>query len=193
VTGYQTFLVYQSIRLHFTHGQSYDATRYNFKTSAKESSFNSRKDRFFFERIGRKYQSLDRIVDYFTANFLIGLYWIGDMREENLNDFDKRMDSLSYRFETDLRTLHEECDSFDKICTTSIAFDLLIPHRINFETVTIMDILVDFCNRLRSDLSDPLGMYDEQIQKVLKYKLLLRRRDLPYDKLKNIVKKVFTK
>jgi hypothetical protein len=103
------------------------------------------------------------------------------------------MDSLSYRFETDLRTLHEECDSFDKICTTSIAFDLLIPHRINFETVTIMDILVDFCNRLRSDLSDPLGMYDEQIQKVLKYKLLLRRRDLPYDKLKNIVKKVFTK
>lgn len=193
MTGYQTFLVYQSIRLHFTHGQSYDATRYNFKTSAKESSFNSRKDRFFFERIGRKYQSLDRIVDYFTANFLIGLYWIGDMREENLNDFDKRMDSLSYRFETDLRTLHEECDSFDKICTTSIAFDLLIPHRINFETVTIMDILVDFCNRLRSDLSDPLGMYDEQIQKVLKYKLLLRRRDLPYDKLKNIVKKVFTK
>ena len=193
MTGYRTFLVYQSIRLHFTHGQSYDATRYNFKTSAKESSFNSRKDRFFFERIGRKYQSLDRIVDYFTANFLIGLYWIGDMREENLNDFDKRMDSLSYRFETDLRTLHEECDSFDKICTTSIAFDLLIPHRINFETVAIMDILVDFCNRLRSDLSDPLGMYDEQIQKVLKYKLLLRRRNLPYDKLKNIVKKVFTK
>lgn len=193
MTGYQTFLVYQSIRLHFTHGSSFDATRYNFKTTAKESSFNSRKDRFFFEKIGRKYQTLDRIVDYFTANFLIGLTWIGDMREDNLNDFDKRMDSLTYRFETDLKALHEECDSFDKICTTSIAFDLLIPHRINIETITLIDLLVNFCNRLRSDLSDPLGMYDEQIQKVLKYKLLLRRRDLPYNKLKNIVKKVFTK
>jgi hypothetical protein len=181
VNGYQTYVLYQSLKLHF-HNESYDATRYNFKTSAKESSFSHRKDRFFFERIGGKYKTGDRIIDYFTANFSQGVSWIGDMREENLNQFEK-----------DLNILHDECESFDKICTSSIPLDLLLSDRINIESIILIDLLVNFCNTLRKNLPDPLTMYDEQFQRILKYKLLLRRRNLPYDKLKKTIKKVFTK
>lgn len=192
MNGYQTYVLYQSLKLHF-HNESYDATRYNFKTSAKESSFSHRKDRFFFERIGGKYKTGDRIIDYFTANFSQGVSWIGDMREENLNQFEKRMDSLTYQFEKDLNILHDECDSFDKICTSSIPLDLLLSDRINIESIILIDLLVDFCNTLRKNLPDPLTMYDEQFQRILKYKFLLRRRNLPYEKLNKTIKKVFTK
>ena len=94
------------------------------------------------------------------------------MREENLNQFDKKMDSLTYEFGKNINILHGECDSFD--------------------TVTIIDLLFNFCDTLKKNLHDPLTMYDSQFQKIYKYKLLLRRRNLPYNKLKNTIRKVFT-
>mgnify|MGYP003645109796 CR=1 FL=1 len=191
MNGYQTYLLYQSLKLHFTN-ESYDATRYNFKTSTKESTFRHRKDRFFFQRIGTKYKTGDRIIDYFTSNFTQGVKWVGDMREENLNQFDKKMDSLTYEFGKNINILHGECDSFDKICNSSITLDLLMANTIDIETVTIIDLLVNFCDTLKKNLHDPLTMYDSQFQKIYKYKLLLRRRNLPYNKLKNTIRKVFT-
>jgi hypothetical protein len=103
------------------------------------------------------------------------------------------MESLSYEFEKDLRTLYEQCDSFDRICTTTIPFDCLLAEEISIETITIIDILVNNLRRLKKDIQDPLGVYTEQIEKILKYKLLLSRRNMPTKKLVNIVRKVFTK
>jgi len=192
VNGYTAYQIYLSLKLHFTN-ESYDATKYAFKTSANESAFTRRKDRFFFERIGRKYKETDIVIDYFTANFLAGVKWIGDMKEENYSKYVKRMESLSYGFEKDLNTLYKQCDSFDKICTSTIAFDCLLAEEISIETVAIIDLLVNNLRRLKKDIRDPLGMYTEQIENILKYKLLLSRRNMPTKKLVNTVKKVFTK
>jgi len=192
VNGYTAYQIYLSLKLHFTN-DSYDATKYGFKTSSKESTFSRRKDRFFFERIGRKYKETDVVIDYFTANFLVGVKWIGDMREENYSKYEKRMQSLSYEFEKDLRTLSEQCDSFDQICTTTIPLDCLLADEISAETIAIIDLLVNNLKRLKKDISDPLGMYTEQIENILKYKLLLSRRNIPAEKLAKTVRKVFTK
>lgn len=192
MNGYTAYQIYLSLKLHFTN-DSYDATKYGFKTSSKESTFSRRKDRFFFERIGRKYKETDVVIDYFTANFLVGVKWIGDMREENYSKYEKRMQSLSYEFEKDLRTLSEQCDSFDQICTTTIPLDCLLADEISAETIAIIDLLVNNLKRLKKDISDPLGMYTEQIENILKYKLLLSRRNIPAEKLAKTVRKVFTK
>jgi len=192
VNGYTAYQIYLSLKLHFTN-DSYDATKYGFKTSSKESTFSRRKDRFFFERIGRKYKETDIVIDYFTANFLVGVKWIGDMREENYSKYEKRMQSLSYEFEKDLRTLSEQSDSFDQICTTTIPLDCLLAGEISAETIAIIDLLVNNLKRLKKDISDPLGMYTEQIENILKYKLLLSRRNIPAEKLAKTVRKVFTK
>lgn len=192
MNGYTAYQIYLSLKLHFTN-DSYDATKYGFKTSSKESTFSRRKDRFFFERIGRKYKETDIVIDYFTANFLVGVKWIGDMREENYSKYEKRMQSLSYEFEKDLRTLSEQCDSFDQICTTTIPLDCLLADEISAETIAIIDLLVNNLKRLKKDISDPLGMYTEQIENILKYKLLLSRRNIPAEKLAKTVRKVFTK
>ena len=192
MNGYTAYQIYLSLKLHFTN-DSYDATKYGFKTSSKESTFSRRKDRFFFERIGRKYKETDIVIDYFTANFLVGVKWIGDMREENHSKYEKRMQSLSYEFEKDLRTLSEQSDSFDQICTTTIPLDCLLADEISAETIAIIDLLVNNLKRLKKDISDPLGMYTEQIENILKYKLLLSRRNIPAEKLAKTVRKVFTK
>lgn len=192
MNGYTAYQIYLSLKLHFTN-DSYDATKYGFKTSSKESTFSRRKDRFFFERIGRKYKETDIVIDYFTANFLVGVKWIGDMREENYSKYEKRMQSLSYEFEKDLRTLSEQSDSFDQICTTTIPLDCLLADEISAETIAIIDLLVNNLKRLKKDISDPLGMYTEQIENILKYKLLLSRRNIPAEKLAKTVRKVFTK
>ena len=192
MNGYTAYQIYLSHKLHFTN-DSYDATKYGFKTSSKESTFSRRKDRFFFERIGRKYKETDIVIDYFTANFLVGVKWIGDMREENYSKYEKRMQSLSYEFEKDLRTLSEQSDSFDQICTTTIPLDCLLADEISAETIAIIDLLVNNLKRLKKDISDPLGMYTEQIENILKYKLLLSRRNIPAEKLAKTVRKVFTK
>lgn len=192
MNGYTAYQIYLSLKLHFTK-DSYDATKYGFKTSSNESTFSRRKDRFFFERIGRKYKETDIVIDYFTANFLAGVKWIGDMKEENYSKYVKRMESLSYGFEKDLNTLYEQCDSFDQICTSTILFDSLLAEEISIETIAIIDLLVNNLRRLKKDIRDPLGMYTEQIENILKYKLLLSRRNIPTKKLVNTVRKVFTK
>ena len=192
MNGYTAYQIYLSLKLHFTN-DSCDETKYGFKTSSKESTFSRRKDRFFFERIGRKYKETDIVIDYFTANFLVGVKWIGDMREENYSKYEKRMQSLSYEFEKDLRTLSEQSDSFDQICTTTIPLDCLLADEISAETIAIIDLLVNNLKRLKKDISDPLGMYTEQIENILKYKLLLSRRNIPAEKLAKTVRKVFTK
>ena len=192
MNGYTAYQIYLSLKLHFT-SDSYDATKYGFKTSSNESTFTRRKDRFFFERIARKYKEPEVVIEYFTANFLAGVKWIGDMKEENYSNYVKRMESLSYEFENDLRTLYEQCDSFDRICTSPILFDCLLAEEISIETIAIIDILVNNLRRLKKDIRDPLGVYTEQIEKILKYKLLLSRRNMPTKKLVNTVKKVFTK
>jgi hypothetical protein len=192
VNGFDAYQIYLSLKLHFE-SDSYDATKYHFKTGAKESTFHRRKDRFFFERIASKYKEADILIDYFTANFISEVKWIGDMKEENYTNFQKRMQSLTYSFEQDLRTLHNECDSFDEICTSTLPLDCLLSDSISVESITIIDILVDFLKRLKQDISDPLGVYTDQIENILKYKLLLKRRNIPNEKLIKTIKKVFTK
>ena len=48
--GYQAYQIYQSLKLHFT--TDYDAVKYNYKTSVKQSSFERRRDRLRQEDFG---------------------------------------------------------------------------------------------------------------------------------------------
>ena len=68
---------------HFTN-RKYDFFRYGGKSSATVTSFNKRKDKYWFEKTSRKYSD-DDIVNFLLANFVttdnpIGsLYFFGTM------------------------------------------------------------------------------------------------------------------
>ena len=51
---YESYKLYNALKLHFE-TDSYDAIKYNFKTSIKPQSFFNRKDKYFFAKLAKTY------------------------------------------------------------------------------------------------------------------------------------------
>ena len=62
VTPFETYQSYLSMKSHFTN-RKYDFFRYGGKSRATMSSFNKRKDKYWFEKTSRKYADKN-IVTY---------------------------------------------------------------------------------------------------------------------------------
>ena len=69
------------MKSHFTN-RKYDFFRYGGKSRATMSSFNKRKDKYWFEKTSRKYSD-EQIVDFLLANFVTTdnpkNLWIGEI------------------------------------------------------------------------------------------------------------------
>jgi hypothetical protein len=98
----------------------------------------------------------------------------------------------------DMNLLSDKGYSFDQLCTTSddnttnVFLESLRTDEIHLESVVLVDIMVNFLNRLKSDLSDPLGINKDLIDLLLKYKLIMLQSPLPHNKLKEKVLNTFT-
>ena len=194
--GYQTYQIYQSLKLHFT--SDYDAVKYNYRTAVKRDTFERRRDRYFFEKLSRRFNK-EKLIHYFTSNLIQNpSVWIGDMTDEIYNDYIARYDKLTYMLSQDMNLMSDKGYSFDQLCTTSddnttnVFLESLRSGEIQLESVVLVDIMVNFLNRLKSDLSDPLGINKDLIDLLLKYKLIMLRSPLPHNKLKEKVLNTFT-
>ena len=88
---------------HFTN-RKYDFFRYGGKSSATITSFNKRKDKYWFEKTSRKYSD-DEIINFLLSNFVTTdnpkNLWIGEIinsGERNYSDWMRRQQSISYIF-----------------------------------------------------------------------------------------------
>ena len=195
--GYQTYQIYQSLKLHFT--TDYDAVKYNYRTAVKRDTFERRRDRYFFEKLSRKFNK-EKLIHYFTSNLIQNPgVWIGDMSDQIYNAYIARYDKLTYMLSQDMNLMSDKGYSFDQLCTTSdnnttnAFLESLRSGEIQLESVVLVDIMVNFLNRLKSDLSDPLGINKDSIDLLLKYKLIMLQSPLPHGKLKEKVLNSFTK
>jgi len=196
MNGYQTYQIYQSLKLHFT--SNYDAVKYNFKTAVRQDTFERRRDRYFFEKLSRKYKK-ENLIHYFTSNLIQNpSAWIGDMSEKVYHEYLARYDKLTYMLSQDMKLMAEKSYSFDELCkpstdkSTNPLLEALRTAEIQLESVVLVDIMVNFLNRLKSDLSDPLGINATQIDLLLKYKLIMMQMSLPHTKMKERILNTFT-
>lgn len=196
MNGYQAYQIYQSLKLHFT--TDYDAVKYNYKTAVKRDTFERRRDRYFFEKLSRKF-SKEKLIHYFTANLIQNPnVWVGDMEDAIYNDYIARYDKLTYMITQDMNLMAEKGYTFDQLCSTSDnnstnpLLESLRMNEIHLESVVLVDILVNFLNRLKSDLTDPLGINTDMIDLLLKYKLIMSQNPLPRGKLKEKLLNTFT-
>jgi hypothetical protein len=196
MNGFQTYQIYQSLKLHFT--TDYDAVKYNYKTAVRQDTFERRRDRYFFEKLSRRFNK-EKLIAYFTANLIHDpKVWIGDMTEEIYNDYIARYDKLTYMVTQDMKLMAEKGYSFNDICSTSDnnsanpLLESLRADEIHLESVVLVDILVNFLKKLKRDLNDPLGINKELIDLLLKYKLIMLQNPLPRGKLKEKLLKTFT-
>ena len=196
MNGYQTYQIYQSLKLHFT--TDYDAVKYNYKTAVKQDTFERRKDRYFFEKLSRRYDK-EKLINYFTANLVHNPnMWIGDMNENIYNDYVSRYDKITYMLTQDMKVMCEKGYTFDQLCTTSDnnttnpLLEALRGDEIHYESVVLVDIMVNFLKKLKGEIIDPLGINKDMINLLLKYKLIMLQSPLPRTKLKERLLNTFT-
>ena len=113
VTPFETYQHYLSLKNHFTNPK-YDFFKYGAKTRASMTSFNKRKDKYWFEKTSRKYSDKE-IVDFLVSNFISSTnpqnLWIGEIinsGERNYAEWTKRQQSLSYLYKEQMQEFFSE-------------------------------------------------------------------------------------
>lgn len=141
---FEIYLLYCSLKAHYS--GKYDYFECKRSSRIKYSTFEKRKDKFFFYKIAKKYD-LNECELFFAVNFAYNnSFWIGEFDERSTNEIYlqhlKVKSAFSYYLEQDIRFL-EENGGF--IQSLKIGKDLYPPaiyflkaNEISFETVTFI-------------------------------------------------------
>jgi len=195
---YDVYKYYMAMKLHFE-SDSYEAPKYNFKTSAKPQSFFKRRDKYHFAKLGRKFDEPKELIDFFTAQFTAAdKTWVGDMLqdEDKYTEWQRRQQSLSYSFEQDINKLAEEIDTFDEMLKARgegnnnypLVIEKFLQDEISLETVVILDRLTGFMRRADRTISETI-VWPDLSKRIRKYGLLLR---FDKDRMRQVVLRIFT-
>jgi len=193
VTPFETYQHYLSLKNHFTNPK-YDFFRYGAKTRATVTSFNKRKDKYWFEKTSRKYSDQE-VVDFLVSNFAAAdnpqNLWIGEIinsGERTYADWKKRKQSSTYLFKE---------QSSELLCRNGLEelFDCSKGHppilkkflggEISLDTLVIYDIIFEFRERFDKKLDDPV--WETVSLKIKKYKPFL---NIDVSNFKNIIRSI---
>ena len=89
ITAYETFQLYNALKLHFT--GNYDFFKYNGKSNVSVDSFERRKDKYHFYKLSRKYPNKEEMKNFLVANFVENdQMWVGDLLNDGAIDNYRR-------------------------------------------------------------------------------------------------------
>jgi len=191
---FDVYVKYLCLKNHFNK-DTYDYFKYNKKTRASLQSFYKRRDRFWFEKISRQ-RNEKEVEDFFVANFVScndpETLWIGEMIKEGegrYNNWQKKIQSLSYLFKEESQSLFEE-NKCDEVFNGSTGHPPLLKKflsgNISLETLVIYDKIFLFGNKFDKKLNDPI--WQTVGRRIKKYSPFLNIDTLRYRKiLKEII------
>ena len=164
VTPFETYQHYLSLKNHFTNPK-YDFFKYGAKTRASITSFNKRRDKYWFEKTSRKYKD-EEIVNFLVANFVestsVNQIWIGEIinsGERTYADWMRRQQSLTYLFKEQSSELFLETKLEDALnCSKGHppVLKKFLSGKISIETLVIYDKIFLFGKKFDKKLLDPV-------------------------------------
>jgi hypothetical protein len=191
VTPFETYQHYLSLKNHFTNPK-YDFFKYGAKTRASITSFNKRKDKYWFEKTSRKYNDKE-VVDFLVSNFAAAdnpqNLWIGEIinsGERTYAAWKKRKQSSTYLFKeqsSELLSENELESLFDCSKGHPKVFKAFLSGKLSLESFVILDKVFHFSKNFDKKLKDPvwetislkLKKYEPFINiDVFQYKKILR-------------------
>lgn len=191
VTPFNVFCEYLALKSHFTN-RKYDYFKYNRKVRATITTFNKRRDRYWFERTSRKYSDKE-IVDFLVSNFALSdnpqNLWIGEIinsGERTYKEWMRRQQSLSYLFKEQSEQLLSNNELKDVLSCSKghpILLKKFLGGEISLETIVIFDKIFSYRKNFDKKLDDPvwecvslkIKKYSPFIQvDIFKYKKILR-------------------
>ena len=164
LTPFDTYKEYLAYKNHFTK-EKYDYQRYGGKSRAKIDSFYKRKDRYFFEKMSRKYKDPE-IKNFFLANFIDtdnpqGL-WIGNIirsGEGVYKQWQKRQQSMFYNFKQKSDELMDQY-TYDQFFDASKGHPPILKEHlagnISAEEMCVYEKLFGYCKDYDKQLKDPV-------------------------------------
>lgn len=191
---YDAYREYLALKNHFTKN-SYDYFKYNKKVKATVQSFYKRKDRMWFEKVSRQ-KSNQEVVDFFVSNLVScpdpETLWIGEMMkkgEERYQQWQKKIQSLSYVFKEETQQLFEEHE-FEDVFNCSKGHPPILKKflsgKISLETLVIYNKILLFGENFDKKLKDPV--WETVSKKIKKYSPFLHINVIRYKTiLKDIV------
>ena len=190
VTPFETYQTYLSMKSHFTN-RKYDFFKYGGKSRATMTSFNKRKDKYWFEKTSRKYSD-QQILDFLLSNFVTTdnpqNLWIGEIinsGERNYAEWMRRQQSLTYLFKEQLGELlsnNNLNEVFD--CSNSkhpIVLKRYLGGEISLETLIILEKIFSFAKNFDKKLKDPV--WETVSLKLKKYNPFLNINVFHYKKI----------
>jgi hypothetical protein len=129
------------------------------------TSFNKRKDKYFFEKTSRKYSDKE-IVDFLVSNFVAtdnpSNLWIGEIinsGERNYQEWMRRQQSLTYLFKEQSEELFSQIKLEDALSCSKGHPPVLkkfLGGNLSIETLCIYDKIFLFVKKFDKKLLDPV-------------------------------------
>jgi len=141
-TPFKAYSDFMALRAHFT--TKYDYVKYQGGMKwVTESSYEKRKDKYFFEKLAKHKDYKDFLVANLIHNPKVWVTALAKPNADNIySEWKRKMQSLSYIFRTELRKLPEELTLFDvlKIVegNTPVLIMSYLTHEISLETLCIL-------------------------------------------------------
>ena len=164
VTPFETYQHYLSLKNHFTNPK-YDFFKYGAKTRASLTSFNKRKDKYWFEKTSRKYNDKE-VVEFLVSNFSAAdtpsNLWIGEIinsGERTYAEWIKRQQSLTYLFKEQSNELllgNKLDDAFNCSKGHPPILKKFLGGQLSLETLTIYEKIFGFSKNFDKQLLDPV-------------------------------------
>ena len=195
MTGYETFGLYQALKLHFTQ-ESYDYFKYNGKTNVNITTFDNRKDKYHFHKLSRRLSQKDDMIDFIVANLVEDeKTWVGSLlmqeSEVNYRKHQKIIQSMSYTFENDCKLIFGDCIlNPNEVLMTDGDYPVLLKKglqkSVNIESVCLLNNMLGFVPMWSKKIADTIHWPNYRM-KLLKYSAFIPKDDVKY---KLILKKV---
>jgi hypothetical protein len=187
MTAYEAYQTFLAIKQHFT--SSYDYFKYGGKVKANQSSFEQRRDKFYFQKLSRHRD----LRGFLVANFALrDIKWVGELitdeAESVYREWQKRNESLTYIVTEELSLLEDDFISFFKVKEGQHPklLSLFKQNKISAETLCILNNLLSFFELWDKKIEDPV------IWPTIRDRLLNYQPFVQYDKskLKKVVKQL---
>jgi len=189
VSPFETYQHYLSLKNHFTNPK-YDFFKYGAKTRASLTSFNKRKDKYWFEKTSRKYDNKE-VLNFLVSNFVSAdnpqNLWIGEIinsGERTYAEWMRRQQSLTYLFKEQSNELLSENkleDVFNCSKGHPIILKKFLSGQLSLETLVIYDKIFGFSKTFDKKLDDPV--WETVSLKIKKYTPFINMDIFQYKKI----------
>ena len=163
VEPYEAYVKYLALKSHFS-DKNYDYIKYNGKVKAWRTTFETRKDKYFFYKLSKQKDPIEFLIANFVGN---DDFYIGDIRDDKANevymDYKKRLQSLSYVFKSDLSKMKEDFNS-----------NIIVPENVNIFQQSHhpkLPIISSICKNILSEVSHFLryivDIFDHSVLRII--------------------------